>query len=417
MAKLSRSNSLTAFAEGQPATFTNWVGNQHCTPARILAPGSEAEVQAAVRAARVVRCVATGHSFTPVHLTNDTLLTMDGLHRVLGVDAGTGRIRALPGTSVDELGGPLWEAGWSLANQGDIDTQGIAGAVSTSTHGSGLALQSFSAAVRRARLVVASGDVLEIREDDPRLAAVQASVGMLGVLSELEVQAVPRHRLVERIEQWSYQEAFGRLEELARAHRHYSFFYIPTEASAALYDLDVPTGMQVPDTCYVKIYDVADDDVPDSEEPGRRVGPAFRIYPAFFPANFHELEYFVPYERAREALAAMRELMLASLPLSVFPMEVRTVAREEAWLSHSYRRDSLVISVSGQPGTDYDPYLRAVHALLGQFEARVHFGKLHFLTRNELLERYPRAEEFIVLRRELDPDGKFLNDHLRPLFA
>jgi FAD/FMN-containing dehydrogenase len=397
--------------------FANWVGNQRCTPARLLAPASEAEVQAAVCSARELRCVATGHSFTPVHLTDDTLLAMDGLHGVRGIDAGRGRIRALPGTSVEELGAPLWEAGWSLANQGDIDTQGIAGAVSTSTHGSGLALPSFSAAVTRARLVVASGDVLEIGEDDPRLPAVQASVGMLGVLTELEVQAVPRHRLRERVEQWPYEEAFGRLDELARAHRHYSFFYIPTEASAALYDLAVPPGMPVAETCYVKIYDIADDDLPDSSVAGRRVGPAFRIYPDVFPPNFHELEYFVPYERAQEALAAMRELMLASLPLSVFPMEVRTVVREDAWLSHSYGRDSLVISVSGQPGTAYEPYLRDVHALLGRLDARVHFGKLHYLTREELLARYPRAADFIALRRELDPGGMFLNDHLRPLFA
>jgi FAD/FMN-containing dehydrogenase len=399
------------------ATFTNWVGNQTCEPARILAPASEADVQEAVRTAREVRCVATGHSFTPVHLTGDTLLTMDRLHGVLRVDPVTATITALPGTSVGELGEPLWDAGFSLANQGDIDTQGIAGAISTCTHGSGLALCSFSAALRRARLVVASGDVLEIGPDDPRLPAVQASIGMLGVLTEVEVQAVPAHRLVERVEQWPYQEAFGRLDELARAHRHYSFFYIPTEASAALYDLDVPPGMSVAETCYVKIYDVAGDDVPDSDEVGRRVQPAFRIYPDVFPANFHELEYFVPYEHAQEALAAMRELMLASLPRSVFPMEVRTVAREDAWLSHSYERDSLVISVSGQPGTAYEPYLRDVHAVLGQFDARVHWGKLHYLTRDELLERYPRAGDFIALRRELDPDGVFLNDHLRPLFA
>ncbi len=116
-------------------------------------------------------------------------------------------------------------------------------------------------------------------------------------------------------------------------------------------------------------------------------------------------------------LGAMRELMLSRLPLSIFPMEVRTVRREEAWLSHSYHRDTLVISVSGQPGTDYEPYLREVHAVLGQFDARVHWGKIHYLTADELHERYPRAADFIAVRRELDPDGKFLNDHLRPLFA
>jgi len=399
------------------ATFTNWVGNQTCNPAQILTPRSEAEVQEAVRAARHVRCVATGHSSTPIHLTDGTLLTMDGLQGEIRVDAASGRASALPGTTVAALGPPLWEAGYALANQGDIDTQGIAGAIGTCTHGSGLDLQSFSAALKRARLVTASGDVIEIGEDDPRLPALQTSVGMLGVMTEVEIQAVAAHRLVERIEHWHFDEAFGRLEDLARAHRHYSFFYIPTEESAALYDLETPAGASVADTCYVKIYDLAGDDVPDSAVPGRRVGRSYEIYPAIFEPNFHELEYFVPYDRAADALGAMRELMLSRLPLSIFPMEVRTVRREEAWLSHSYHRDTLVISVSGQPGTDYEPYLREVHAVLGQFDARVHWGKIHYLTADELHERYPRAADFIAVRRELDPDGKFLNDHLRPLFA
>ena len=169
---------------------------------------------------------------------------MDGLHGVLGVDGATGRASALPGTTVAELGLPLWNAGFALGNQGDIDTQGIAGAIGTCTHGSGLKLQSFSASLRRARLVIASGEVIEVGEDDPRLPAVQTSVGMLGVMTEVEIQAVPAHRLVERIEHWHHTEAFGRLDELARSHRHYSFFYIPTEESAALYDLDTPPGCE-----------------------------------------------------------------------------------------------------------------------------------------------------------------------------
>jgi FAD/FMN-containing dehydrogenase len=167
----------------------------------------------------------------------------------------------------------------------------------------------------------------------------------------------------------------------------------------------------------VKIYDTAGDDVADSDVPLRRVGPAHRIYPMVYEPNFHELEYFVPFERGRDALGAMRELMLRSLPASVFPMEVRTVGAEPAWLSHSYERETVVISVSGTPGTDYWPYLREVDRLLGEFEARVHWGKLHFLTREQLLARYPRAGDFIELRRGLDPRGVFLNDHLRPLFS
>jgi FAD/FMN-containing dehydrogenase len=148
-----------------------------------------------------------------------------------------------------------------------------------------------------------------------------------------------------------------------------------------------------------------------------RVDRSYRIYPAVFEPNFHELEYFVPIGHGTVAVAAMRELMLASQPDARFPMEVRTVAADDAFLSSQHCTATTVISVSGVPGMDYWGYLRDVDRLLGEFGARVHWGKLHFLTREQLLARYPAAGTFIRIRRELDPAGIFLNDHLRPLFA
>ena len=402
-------------------SWTNWVGNQSCEPAERAAPTSEDEVAAlvggAVRRGLAVRVAGAGHSFTPVVSTDGLLLDLHGLGGIRSIDPDRRRVVVGPATTIGEFGEPLWAAGLALANQGDIVAQQIAGAISTATHGSGLRLGSFSSAVRRIRMVTAGGELLEVGEDDPdRLHAAQVAVGMLGVITELELEVASAYRLRERIEHWSWEEAWGRFDELARAHRHYSFFWMPSEDSAALYGLATP-GERMADRCHVKIYDEVDESTPDSDEPHRRVGPAYVIYPMVYEPNFHELEYFVPYERGTEALAAMRELMLASLPSSVFPMEVRTVGRDHAFLSHSYERDTVVISVSGMPGADYWPYLRDVDRLLGEFDARVHWGKLHFLTREQLHERYPRADAFIELRRELDPEGVFLNDHLRPLFA
>jgi len=136
-----------------------------------------------------------------------------------------------------------------------------------------------------------------------------------------------------------------------------------------------------------------------------------------YDPNFHELEYFIPLHLANDAIRELREFMLASLPMSVFPMEVRSVGADSAWLSSQYQTDTCVISVSGKPGTDYWDYLKAVDKLLGKYQARVHWGKLHFLTKDQLLERYPKAEDFIKIRRELDPKGMFLNKHLAPLLA
>jgi FAD/FMN-containing dehydrogenase len=402
-------------------SWSNWAGNQSC-PARVSTPASEDEVVAEVRRASAdganVRPAGAGHSFTPVVTTGGTVLEMAALRGIEHIDAARRRVTVLPGTTVGEFGDPLWAAGLALSNQGDIDTQAIAGAIATGTHGSGNALPSFSATLRACRLVNGHGDVVEIDEAQPELLrAAQVSVGMLGVMTSLTVEVAAAYRLSERIEHWPIADVLSCWDELFAAHRHFSFFWLPSESSAELYGLATPPGRQMTDTCYVKVYDEVGDDVADDATPGRRVDRSYRIYPADFAANFHELEYFVPLERGREAVAAMRELMLASQPEAVFPLEVRTTAADEAHLSSNYRRASTVISVSGVPGRDYWPYLRAVDRLLGEFDARVHWGKLHFLTPEQLAERYPESARFVALRRELDPEGVFLNDHLRPLFA
>jgi FAD/FMN-containing dehydrogenase len=346
------------------------------------------------------------------------VLTTDRLRGIAQIDAGRRRVTVLPGTTIGEFGDPLWDAGLALANQGDIDTQAIAGAVATGTHGSGLALPSFSATLRACRVVDGHGEVVEIDESTPDLLrAAQVSVGMLGVMTSLTLEVASAYRLTERIDHRPFADVLAQWDELVAGHRHFSFFWLPSEGSARLYNLATPPGQAMTDTCYVKLYDEAGDDVADDTTPDRRVDRSYRIYPSDFDANFHELEYFVPLERGREAVEAMRELMLASQPAAIFPMEVRTTAADDAYLSSNYGTATTVISVSGQPGHDYWDYLFAVDRLLGQFGARVHWGKLHYLTRAQLAERYPESERFIAIRRELDPEGIFLNEHLRPLFA
>ncbi len=402
--------------------FSNWAGNQRFTPARRVSPRTETEVRDAVGAAALagegLRVVATGHSFSPVHQTRGTLLDLEQLHGVTGIDATRRRVTTLPGTTVGELGEPLWAAGLALANQGDIDEQGIAGAISTATHGSGVQLPSLSAALRRCRLALADGTVLEVDEKLPELlAAAQVAIGMLGVMTEVEIEVVPAYRLVESVESWTYADLIAQFHERLARHRHFSCFWCPTARSAALYGLELEPGRPGADECYVKIYDEAPADLADCSTPLRRVDRSYRIYPTVFEPTFDELEYFVPLDRALEAIGAMRELMLASQPDAVFPLEVRTVAADTAFLSPQYGTATVVLSVSGRTGTDYWRYLRSVDGVLGEFGARVHWGKLHLLTPEQLHERYPQAARFLEIRRELDPHGMFLNDHLRPLFA
>ena len=135
-----------------------------------------------------------------------------------------------------------------------------------------------------------------------------------------------------------------------------------------------------------------------------------------FEPNFHELEYFVPYDRGAEAVAAMRELMLARLPTRSSRWRCGRSPPTKLALALLRARERRHLGV-GHAGDG----LRAVPARRRPAPGRVRrarpLGKLHYLTAEQLHARYPRAADFIALRRELDPRGVFLNDHLRELFA
>jgi len=398
-------------------TWTNWVGNQSFEARRVVTAVDEAAVQAevckAIDGGYRLRTVGTGHSFTPI-VETDVLLDTEPMRGIVSIEETTQRVRALPKTTIGDFGKPLWERGLALANQGDIDTQAIAGAVATATHGSGRKLPNFSATVTGARLVDGRGEIVALDESHPDLPALQTSIGLLGIMTELEIQVVPAYELAARTDIIPFDEMLETFEHDIDVYRHYGLFWMPTDESARLYNLHDAGA----DDCVVKRYLSY---LPGTDQASlaehHRYGTSFEIYPMVYDPNFHEVEYFLPLSEARQILTEMRELMLKWLPLSLYPLEVRVVAADDAWLSPNYQRENLVVSISGEPGTDYWPYLRACDDLFAEFEGRPHWGKIHFMTAERLAGLFPRYEDFLAARTRYDPRGVFLNPHTEGLFG
>jgi FAD/FMN-containing dehydrogenase len=334
---------------------------------------------------------------------------------VVDIDASRLTVTAGPKTTIGDFGDPLWEHGLALANQGDIDTQGIAGAIATATHGSGLRQPNFSAALAGARIVDGMGNIVVVSDDENPdvLPALQTSIGLLGIMTEVTLKVVPAYDLRARVDIMTYDQVMERFESDLEEYRHFGLFWMPTDASAVLYNLHDAGA----DDCVVKRYREVEvgtriDDLPPEE----RIDRSYRIYPMVYDPNFHEVEYFLPIEQAREIMDRMRALMLEWLPLSIYPLEIRVVAADEAWMSPNYQRDNLVVSISGEPGTDYWPYLRACDDLFAEYGGRPHWGKIHFMTAERIAGLFPRYQDFLEMRRRFDPKGTFLNPHLRALF-
>jgi FAD/FMN-containing dehydrogenase len=359
-------------------------------------------------------------------VTDGILIGLDRINHLVPNPASRTVVTG-PGTRIRDFGDPLWDAGLCLRNQGDIDSQHIAGAVATATHGSGLALQCFSASVTRFRVVQASGDVVEIGNDDSELlAAMRVSLGLLGVVTELELQVRDAFAMGEHLEFWTLPEVLDRWDQETANRRHFSFFWMPYSDSPDSLFMDHPEGVDMADRAMVKLYDerpLADLDAPAVARAAggyNRLDRPYRIYsdPDFEGEIVNrELEYFVPFERGRDAFLALRELILRDYPDDRFPVEVRTIAADDGWLSPFYERASVAISICGHERNDYRGFLAAVARTLDPFDARPHLGKIFYQDRARLTEVLPRFADFCALRRRLDPRGVFLNDALTPLFA
>jgi FAD/FMN-containing dehydrogenase len=400
--------------------WQNWGGNQSFEYSEAVVAGDLGDVITAVRDAarhrRGLRVTGSGHSFTPIVQTEHTLLDVSALSGVTTADAATRRATIGAGTPLSDIGAPLWDHGLSLANQGDVDTQTLAGAIATGTKGSGTGFGSLSSTVRGLRLVNGLGDLVTITEDDADvLHAAQVSVGMLGVVVDVDVLCAPAYKLRENNAVLPYDDVIARWDEFLNGYRHFSFWYLPTDESSAMYDL----GELPRDHCVVKLLTEELVTSPDVEaEPGARTGRAHLIYPdATTDLRFHELEYMVPAEYGREALETVRDLMLTRHQDQVSPVQIRWQRADDAYLSAQYHRDTVSVSVSGKPGTTYEPFLRDLDHELQRLDARPHWGKVHFLTRDRVEALYPRYEDFQRIRREFDPHGIFLNPHLRELFG
>ena len=407
----------------QGGHWLNWVGNQSCVSLHSGAPQNEAELAEMVRSATAkglkVRCAGSGHSFTPVVATSGLMLSLAQMKGVKHIDTAQKRVTAAAGTTINELGKVLKANGLSMVNQGDIDSQALAGALTTGTHGTGTRLGNLASSIVGMKLVQPDGSVLTVDETTPDLLlAARVCIGTLGVISEITLQLMDSYNLHEKLWREDFESCMDMHDDLAARHRHFSFFWCPTERSRHLYCLPDTAATsksgRTTDVCEMKIMDITE--AASMESQFEKIAYSSEIYPIEYVPNFHELEYAVPIVHAKEALREVRRLMLEKHPDAIYPIEYRFTAGDGAWMSPFFEQDSVTISVSGEPGKDYWPYLRDVDAILRRYKARPHWGKLHFLTGDDVTQLYPKAEEFRALRRRLDPEGYFLNDHLTQLF-
>ena len=118
------------------------------------------------------------------------MMTLDLLNGLISHDPETRQAEVWGGTKLFVLGPLLDGIDQALINMSDVNYQTLAGAIATSTHGTGAELGSMSSYVVGLRLVTPGGDIIDCSADrDADLFnAARTSLGSLGVVTRLRMQ-------------------------------------------------------------------------------------------------------------------------------------------------------------------------------------------------------------------------------------
>ncbi|MFB9275336.1 D-arabinono-1,4-lactone oxidase [Cohnella cellulosilytica] len=426
--------------------WRNWSRIVSATPRTVLYPLHIEEVVEAVKLCReqgrTLRVLGSGHSFTAIAASDDVFVSLDRMQGILHVDWEACTATVWAGTKLRMLGELLHSEGLAQENLGDIDVQSIAGAISTGTHGTGLAFGNISTQVVGLTVVTATGEVLDVTErSHPELfKALQISLGALGVIVQVTLRLQPSYKLKYESARLPLSECMERLDDLTRRHRNFEFYWFPYAEPCQLKMMNETEEPATPDKLSSYLSDLVLENVvfgalsglcrwvprmsasvsrlcAAAVPTGSRIEISHRVYATKRLVRFNEMEYNLPIEALQPVIREMREQMAREEYRVHFPIECRFAKGDQIWLSPAYGRDSAYIAVHMYRGMPYERFFADMERIFLRHGGRPHWGKLHSLQAAELRKAYPMWDRFKKLRAEMDPGGNFLTPYLRKLFG
>jgi FAD/FMN-containing dehydrogenase len=390
--------------------WINWSGSLRFTPNNFETPGNETQLRELLHkcysSGKRFKLAAAGHSSSPLVKTPETLINLKHFTNLVRLNEPEQTATLQTGLTVHESSMKLQEKKVALFNTGDVDTQTLAGAISTGTHGTGKTLQNLASMLQGVRMVDYKGDVHIFSERDHPdiMRAMRVSLGAFGIFTEIDVKILPLYKL-QRVELCTdIDTCVNHFHPLADENRNVDFYWYPRSDEAKIRILNEPgRGSQKFDFTHK---------LKKQEE-----GWVGEILPKKRELKFDEIEFALAAENGLPCFEEIRKRIKEKHRREVaWRVLVRTIAKDNNYLSPHFGRDSIAISVHHNAGLPFDEFFRDLEPIFVEFGGRPHWAKKHYRKGQDIAKLYPEWDKFQSIRKQLDPEGYFMNDHLAEIF-
>lgn len=403
----------------------NWAGNVEFRAPRFAEPTTVDELAELVQSASRVRAVGSRHTFSALADSDDLMVSVEGLPGAATVHAERGTASVPAGMRYAEAARELDAAGWALGAMASLPHITVAGAIATGTHGSGDAAGSLSDAVVALDILRADGALVTVRRGDPDFAGAVVALGSLGIVTRVEFAVEPSYRMTQVVDRGlPWDTALDDVDAVMGSADSVSLFtrWADPERIDQVWRKtrgeNAPPALSGARRAEEPAHPLPGGPAKNCTDQSGMAGAWFERLPhfraEFTPSHGEELqsEFFVPRDRAVEAIQAVRALG-PQLQALLYVSEIRSIRADALWLSGAYGRDTIGIHFTWRLD---EPAVRAlvfmIEAALAPFDARPHWGKVFTSDPVTIASRYPRWADFIDLRERWDPRGVFRNAQL-----
>jgi len=356
----------------------------------------------------------------------------------------------------------------ALFNMGSYTGQTLAGVISTSTHGSGLELGSFSSAVATLVVVKTDGSVQHIepsegvtdpakfaakfgaartlKQDDDLFEASVVGVGCLGIIYAATIQVRPLYYLEQTRAVLTWPEVKQQLQDgILAKHRHVEVLFNPhkvknqnwcllttrKEAPQPPEDLMDPgrkifehlagkgakaaaAALAILFNSPLKLSPFLIQEAIEALKDNRRV---VHVYDEILNVGFaNELpvvnaEYGIDAPKAIPAMEAIFDAAAKYQQSGIYhssPAAMRWVAKSPGYLSMQPVPTCMIEmpNILGVHGYP-DIYFRYETMLVQQFGARPHWGQMNFLSSDVIKKLYPNVDKWLAVFQKFNQNGRF----------
>lgn len=424
--------------------WVSWNKNVRHPYEKIVKVTKEKEIVKAVLKHDSIRVFGNRYSSSDICAGTQALIDITSYDKIVKIEMSKKEVTIQAGATLERALNAIQACGWCIPCLPDIDKVTVGGALSTGTHGTnGFILANY---VSKFKMVLADGTIKEYTDKDKEMPAVRMSLGVLGVISEVTFKCEDNYKLHLKEAPMKDKEWVENLDLYLATYDFVRILWLPHTNHGY-----VILGNKVPFK-----YEYKNQKDPNYLKHRRKMSkrlykrthkkPRFTtrankiLYRMFFRHKKEHVgslydatvtksrgvtmelaEWTVEYTKFKELFFELKEKLddIANDAYVHVPMDVRFLKKDNIWLSCASETDVVTMGCvcrNAAAANEYEAF-NLIEEVFLKYGARPHWAKRFKIKYKELSKLYPKWNDFVKLRADLDPKGKFLNGYLKELLV